>query len=83
MVSVSFDWKCGLTNAILTVLLYLLMLRMFSAQAGRPLTESAHWYESMEVLLLVSAFVGFQVNSMLFSGCTTSLAQTTTFTNPL
>lgn len=66
----SVDWKCGLTNSIVTVLVYLLLLKLMSS-GGRPMSESSNWYESLEVLLLVSAFVAFNVNGMLFTTCTT------------
>lgn len=74
----TFDWKCGVTNAILTVLVYLLLLKLLSSNAtsnvGQPLNSSQNWYESLEVLLLASALVAFNVNSMLFSACTTANA---------
>lgn len=71
--ALSLDWKCSLTNAILTVVAYLLLLKLFSG-AGRPLHESAHWYESLEVLLLVASVVAFNVNSMLLSSCSNKSA---------
>ena len=71
--AVSVDWKCALTNAILTVLVYLLLLKVVP-NSGSLMHESMHWYESMEVLLLVGAVVAFNVNSMLFSACKTSTA---------
>ena len=71
--ALSLDWKCGVTNAILTVLVYLLLLKLTSS-AGKLMNDSANWYESLEVLLLVGALVAFNVNSMLFSACVTSNA---------
>ena len=70
--ALSFDWKCGVTNAILTVLVYLLLLKLVGPSSGNLLNTSANWYESLEVLLLVGALVAFNVNAMLFSACTTS-----------
>jgi hypothetical protein len=64
-----FDWKCAVTNAILTVLVYLLIVRLMGMESGRTMAESVQWYKSMEVLLLVSAFVAFNVNTALFTGC--------------
>ncbi len=69
--SLTFDWKCGLTNAILTVLVYLLLLKLMPG-SGELMHESVLWYKSLEVLLLLSALVAFNVNTMLFSACTTS-----------
>jgi hypothetical protein len=68
--ALSFDWKCGVTNAILTVLVYLLLLRLLPG-SGKLMNESVNWYESLEVLLLVGALVAFNVNSMLFTACVT------------
>ncbi len=73
--ALSVDWKCGVTNAILTVLVYLLLLKLIPG-SGKLMNESANWYESLEILLLVGAFVAFNVNSMLFSACITSNAIT-------
>jgi len=71
--ALSFDWKCGVTNAILTVLVYLLLLKLLPG-SGKLMNESANWYESLEVLLLVGALVAFNVNAMLFSACVTQNA---------
>ena len=67
----ALDWKCGVTNAILTVLVYLLILKLLPT-AGMPLSQSTQWYLSMEVLLLLSALVSYNVNLMLFTACTSS-----------
>lgn len=71
--ALSFDWKCGVTNAILTVLVYLLLLKLVPG-SGKLMHESHHWHHSLEILLLASALVAFNVNAMLFSACTTSTA---------
>jgi len=73
--ALSLDWKCGVTNAILTVLVYLLLLKLLPG-SGRPMSESPNWYESLEVLLLVGTLVAFNVNAMLFSACVTQNATT-------
>ena len=69
--ALTYDWKCGVTNAILTVLVYLLLLKLLPG-SGKLMHESVQWYQSLEVSLLLSALVAFNVNSMLFSACTTS-----------
>jgi len=68
--ALSLDWKCGVTNAILTVLVYLLLVKVLPG-SGKMMNESANWYESLEVLLLVGSVVAFNVNGMLFSTCLT------------
>jgi hypothetical protein len=69
--TLNFDWKCGVTNAILTVLVYLLLLKLLPG-SGNLMNDSSNWFESLEVLLLLSAFVAFNVNGMLFNACMTS-----------
>ena len=71
--ALTFDWKCGVTNAILTVLVYLLLLKLLP-NSGRLMNESGSWYESLEVLLLLGSLVAFNVNAMLFNACKTSNA---------
>lgn len=66
--ALSVDWKCSLTNAILTVLVYLLLVKLVP-NGGNSMSMSGTWYESLEVLLLVGSFVAFNVNSMVFSAC--------------
>ena len=70
--NLSFDWKCGLTNAILSVLVYLLLLKLLPSGSGRLMHDSLNWYQSLEVLMLVSVLVAFNVNGMLFSTCMSS-----------
>lgn len=70
--ALNFDWKCGVTNAILTVLVYLLLLKLLPG-SGNLMSESSSWFESLEVLLLLSAFVAFNVNGMLFNACTSTM----------
>jgi hypothetical protein len=70
--ALSVDWKCGVTNAILTVLVYLLLLKLAGPESGKTMSLSANWYQSLEFLLLVGALVAFNVNSMLFTSCVTS-----------
>lgn len=69
--ALSFDWKCSVTNAILTVLVYLLLLKCFP-ESGKLMSESSAWYVSLEVLLLVGALIAFNVNAILFSACVTT-----------
>ncbi len=68
----NFDWKCSITSAILTVLVYLLMVKMFandnkltSASSGEDLLKSDAFF------ILVSAWIGWLINANLFRGCVT------------
>ncbi len=66
----NFDWKCSITAAILTVLIYLLMVKLVSHD-NRPVTLSTteDVFRSDAFLVLVSAFIAFVVNANLFQGC--------------
>jgi hypothetical protein len=74
----SIDVKCAITTAILSVLIYLLLVNLLqrgegSSQsgggvAGAPMNET-EWYKSMEVLMLVSVFFAFNLNNYLFTSC--------------
>jgi len=72
-----FDLKCSVTNAILTVLIYLLLIKLIGPNSGKPLATSPNWYESMEILLLASAIIGFNVNGILFGSCSTNTTWST------
>lgn len=72
MVDLSLDVKCSITTAILSVLVYLLIsyiLKSLKIDAGYPLENDKSWITSMETIMLVSVFVGYNINSMLFNSC--------------
>ena len=66
------DWKCSVTIAILTVLVYLLLVnileRTWGSDVGKDINNT-DWFKSLEVLLFVSALVAYNVNSYLFHSC--------------
>ena len=69
----SIDFKCAITVAILSVLVYLLMLALFQKSSvtegvGKSINET-EWYKSNEIIILVSVFIGYSVNSYLFASC--------------
>lgn len=67
----SFDLKCSITTAILSVLVYLLLVNLLSRSmpsVGKEMNEAGNeWYSSMEVVMLVSVFIAFNINNMLFT----------------
>lgn len=68
----SIDVKCSVTTAILSVLVYLLLINLFSrtSQEGVGLEmNKTDWYKSMEVIMLVSVLIGYNINSYLFTSC--------------
>ncbi len=70
----TIDIKCSVTTAILTVLVYLLLVnifsRVFSSGVGQTLDKSdTEWYKSMEVFMLVSVVIAYNINNALFTSC--------------
>ena len=65
----AFDLKCAVTNAVLVVLVYLLVLRILGLSSARSVSDESVSYKSLEVLLLVAAFIAGYVNTYLFPSC--------------
>jgi len=68
----SINWKCSTTVAILTVLVYLLLITALKNNVGEDVgkaMEETEWFKSMEFLLFVSAFLANWLNSKLFTTC--------------
>jgi len=80
MMDMSIDVKCSITVAILSVLVYLLLINIFQRVwdvEGKPTTvgvemNSTEWYKSMEVMMLVAVFLAYNINFYLFSSCKSS-----------
>lgn len=67
----SIDVKCSVTTAILSVLVYLLLVNLLSRvwpSVGEEMNKT-EWFKSMEVIMLVSVFLAYNINSQLFSSC--------------
>jgi hypothetical protein len=69
----SIDVKCAITTAILSVLVYLLLVNLLSrvwteGNVGKEMNET-EWFKSMEVLMLVAVFLAFNLNNYLFTSC--------------
>lgn len=72
----SIDVKCAITTAILSVLVYLLLVNLLSrvwteGGVGREMNDT-EWFKSMEVLMLVAVFLAFNLNNYLFTSCKTA-----------
>lgn len=69
----SIDVKCAVTTAILSVLVYLLLVHLLQRVAGdgvgKQMDEATEWYKSMEVVMLVAVFIAFNLNHYLFTSC--------------
>lgn len=66
----NFDWKCSVTSAILTVLVYLLLVKIFLGDS-KPSSVSSNedFFRSDAWFILVSAWIGYLINANLFQGC--------------
>ena len=66
--------RCAITLAIVSVLVYLLILNLgerywgVNSGIGKDLNNT-EWYKSIEVLMLVSVFIGHHLNTHLFGYC--------------
>lgn len=79
MLDISIDIKCAITTAILSVLVYLLLVNLMQRSMSSNDAESVgkemnntDWYKSMEVIMLVSVFIAFNLNGYLFTSCKSS-----------
>lgn len=68
----SIEVKCSVTTAILSVLVYLLLVnlltRVWPSGVGEEMNKT-EWYKSMEIIMLVSVLIGYNINSQLFNSC--------------
>ncbi len=70
------DVKCAVTTAILSVLVYLLLVNLLSrvwteGGVGKEMNET-DWFKSMEIIMLVAVFLAFNLNNYLFTSCKTA-----------
>lgn len=68
------DFKCSITSAIISVLVFLLLLnlgkRAWGANVGGEI-NNVEWYKSMEIILLFSIILGYNLNTHIFGQCST------------
>ena len=69
----SIDVKCSVTTAILSVLVYLLLVNLLSrawpeSGVGKEMNQT-EWYKSMEIVMLVSVFLAYNINNHIFTSC--------------
>jgi hypothetical protein len=66
----AINWKCSITLAILTVLVYLLLVNLMTSMMGPGVgTENVEWYKSMEAVLFYSVLISYNLNQSLFVSC--------------
>ena len=75
IIDISFDFKCSVTTAILSDLIYLLLVNLLSRAwptgVGVEMNKT-EWFKSMEIIMLVSVLIGYNINSLLFTSCKSS-----------
>lgn len=70
----SINVKCAITTAILSVLVYLLLIhlgvRVWSEEGnvGKEMNNT-EWFKSMEIMMLLAVFLAFNLNNYLFTSC--------------
>ena len=76
MFDMSIEVKCSITVAIISVLVYLLLINILnrsdSANKFGESMDQTEWYKSMEVIMLVSVFLAYNINTYLFTSCKSS-----------
>lgn len=66
----SIDWKCTITLAILTILIYLLLVNILTNVWGPDVgKEGAEWFKSMEAVLFYTVVISYNLNQQLFASC--------------
>ncbi len=72
---ISIDVKCSVTTAILSVLVYLLLVNLLERTWGPGTVQEmnkkndSEWYKSIEVIMLGSVFIAYNLNFYLFTSC--------------
>ena len=69
--------KCSITTAILSVLVYLLLCNLLERYLGEDANvgtemNKTEWFKSMEIIMLVSVFIAFNLNNYLFTSCSSA-----------
>ena len=66
------DWKCSLTTALLTVLVFLFLSQLLDVK-GSAVSESGakegEFFNNTELVLILSVFIGYLLNVTLFKDC--------------
>jgi len=66
------DWKCSLTTALLTVLVFLFLSQLFEVKgdaAGAYGANEGDFFNNTELVLILSVFIGYLLNVTLFKDC--------------
>lgn len=64
----NFEFKCAFGAAIISVLIYCLIVTYIVPDAGGRM-EYTTWWKSLEFTMLVSVFLGYNINNHVFRLC--------------
>lgn len=63
------DWKCSLTTALLTVLVFLFLSHLFDVKGEFVTLRDGEYFNNTELTLILSVFIGYLLNVTLFKEC--------------
>jgi hypothetical protein len=65
------DWKCSLTTALLTVLVFLFLSQLLEVRGDAVMesTREGEFFNNSELVLILSVFIGYLLNVTLFKDC--------------
>ena len=63
------DWKCSLTTALLTVLVFLFLSQLLEVKGEIGSFNNGDFFSSTELVLILSIFIGYLLNVTLFREC--------------
>ena len=61
------DWKCSLTTALLTVLVFLFLSQLLEVKGES--SQEGDFFNNTELVLILSVFIGYLLNVTLFKDC--------------
>ncbi len=70
----NIDLRCAFGTAIISVLIYCLLVTLIVPDGADKLQTSPEWWKSLEILMLISVFVGYNLNNNFVSLCKVSLS---------
>lgn len=63
------DWKCSLTTALLSVLVFLFLTNLFDVKGEVSQLKEGEFFNNTELTLILSVFIGYLLNVTLFKEC--------------
>jgi hypothetical protein len=63
------EWKCSLTTALLTVLVFLFLTHLLDVKGQVVDFTDGEFFNNTELTLILSVFIGYLLNVTLFKEC--------------